>query len=67
MSDSFVTPGTVGCQAHLCMGFLRKEHWSGLPFPCPGDLLDLGTECVSPALQTGATREAPVTGMCVLE
>ena len=67
MSDSFVTPWTIGCQAHLSIGFLGKEHRSGLPFPCPGHLLDPGTERASPALQIGATREAPVTGMCVLE
>ena len=30
------------------MGFPRQE-WSGLPFPSPGDLPDLGTERVSPA------------------
>ena len=29
------------------MGFSRQEHWSGLPFPSPGDLPDLGFEAVS--------------------
>ena len=24
------------------MGFTKQEYWSGLPFPTPGDLLDLG-------------------------
>ena len=24
------------------MGFSRQEHWSGLPFPPPGDLPDPG-------------------------
>ena len=24
------------------MGFSRKEYWSGLPFPSPGDLPDPG-------------------------
>ena len=32
------------------MGFSREEHCSGLPFPCPGDLPDPGTETMSPAL-----------------
>ena len=32
-------------------GFSRQEHWSGLPFPSPGDLPNLGIEPVSPALQ----------------
>ena len=36
------------------MGFSRQEHWSELPFPTPGDLLNPGiklTSPVSPALQ----------------
>ena len=32
------------------MGFSRQEHYSGLPFPSPGGLPNLGTEFVSPAL-----------------
>ena len=35
---TLVTPGTVAHQAPLSMGFPRQEHWSGLPFPSPGDL-----------------------------
>ena len=31
----FVTPWTVAQQAPLSMGFLKQEHWSGLPFPPP--------------------------------
>ena len=26
------------------MGFCKREYWSGLPFPSPGDLPDLGIE-----------------------
>ena len=33
------------------MGFSRQEYWSGLPFPSPEDLLDLGIEPGYPALQ----------------
>ena len=33
------------------MEFSRQEYWSGLPFPSPEDLPDLGTEPWSPALQ----------------
>ena len=33
------------------MGFSRQEHWSGLPFPSPGDLPNPGIEPRSPALQ----------------
>ena len=42
----FATPWTVARQALLSMGFPRQEHWSGLPFPSPGDLLDPGIEPV---------------------
>ena len=30
------------------MGFSRQEHWSGLPFPSPGDLPDPGIKPGSP-------------------
>ncbi|ELR53965.1 hypothetical protein M91_16140, partial [Bos mutus] len=43
-------------QALLSMGFSRQEYWSGLPFPPPGDLPDLGIEpmsLISPALAGG--------------
>ena len=47
------------------MGFLRQEHWTGLPFPSPGDLPDPGIQLASRALQVisftnQATREAPL-------
>ena len=38
----FAIPWTVACQASLSMEFSRQEYWSGLPFPAPGDLPDLG-------------------------
>jgi len=31
-------------------GFPRQEYWSGLPFPSPEDLPDLGIESESPTL-----------------
>jgi len=46
-----VTPWTAACQAPPPIGFSRQEHWSGVPFPSPGDLPDLGIEPRSPALQ----------------
>ena len=51
ISNSFATPWTVVHQVPLSMGFPRKESWSGLPFPFPGDVPDLGIEPRSPALQ----------------
>ena len=38
---------TAAFQAPLFMGFPRQEYWSGLPFPSPGDLLNLGIEAMS--------------------
>ena len=47
VSDSAII-WTVACQAPVSMGFFRKEYWSGLPLPPPGDLLDPGIEPMSP-------------------
>ena len=33
MSNSFLTPWAIACQAPLSMGFPRQEYLSGLPFP----------------------------------
>ena len=54
-----MTPWAVAHQAHLSMGFLRQEHWSGLPFPFPGDLPNPGTEPMSPALASGFFTTEP--------
>ena len=53
------------------MEFSRQEYWSGLPFPSPGDIPDLGIKPRSPALQAdslpfeppGKPSESP--GHCV--
>ena len=47
------------------MGFPRQEYWSGLLFPPPGDLPNLGIKPPSPALQLyflplGTTRDVPL-------
>ena len=63
----FATPWTIAHQAPLSMEFSRQEYWSGLPFPSPGILPDLGIEpasLMSPVLAggfftTSATWEAP--------
>ena len=41
-------------QVPLSMGFSRQEYWSGLPFPSPGDLPDLGIEPGSPAFHASS-------------
>ena len=54
----FAIPWAVACQAPLSMGFssVLQEHWSGLPFPSPGDLLNPGIEPRSPPLQADSLR-----------
>ena len=55
----FATPWTVAQQALSSMGFSRQEYWSGLPFPSPEELPDLGIEPGSPALRAGALPSEP--------
>ena len=43
----FAIPWTVAHQVHQSVGFSRKEYWSGLPFPPPGDLSEPGIESTS--------------------
>jgi len=60
MSNCFVAPWSVACQAPLTMGFFKQEYWSGLPFPSPEDLPDPGIKPTSPALAGGFfTAEPP--------
>ena len=49
--QSCATPSTIAPQAPVSMEFPRQEYWSGLPFPTPGDLPDLGIEPMYAALQ----------------
>ena len=64
------TPWTVAHQAPLSMGFSRREYWSGLPCPPPGDLPYPGMEPTSltfPTLAgglftTSTPWEGPVGG-----
>ena len=55
----FETPWTVAHQAPLSMEFSRKEYWSGLPFPSPGDLPKSGIEPTSSALQMVSLPSEP--------
>ena len=41
------------------MGFCRREYWSGLPLPSPGDLRSPEIEPGSPALQADALPSEP--------
>ena len=55
----FATPWTVGHQAPASMEFPRQEHWSGLPFPSPGDLPDPGIKSGSPTLWADVLPSEP--------
>ena len=55
----FETLWTVAYQAPPSMEFSRQEHWSGLPFPSPGDLPDPGIKPRSPALQADPLPSEP--------
>ena len=52
-------PWTLTCLSPLSMGFSRQEHWSGQPFPSPGDLPDPGVESESPASQADSLLSEP--------
>ena len=49
VSDS-MTPWTTTHQALLSTELCRQEHWSGVPFPSPGDLPHPGMEPMCPTL-----------------
>ena len=58
----FATLRVIALQAPLSMGYSRREHRSGLPFPPPGDLPDPGmgpASFTSPALQVGSLPLTP--------
>ena len=55
----FVAPWTVAHQAPLSMRFPRWEYWTGLLFPSPGDLLDLGIKAASLASPALAAELEP--------
>ena len=48
-SNTFVLP----------WNFSRQEFWSGLPFPSPGDLPNIGIEHRSPVLQADSLQSEP--------
>ena len=55
----FVTLWTIAHQATLSMGFSRQEYCSGLPFPRPGDLPNLGIELGLPASPASQADSLP--------
>ena len=57
----------VAYQAALSIGFSRQGYWSGLPFPSPGDLLNLGVNPGSPTLQAVALPSEPPEMLSIAE
>ena len=55
----FGTSWTVAYQAPPSIGFSRRECWSGLPFPSPGDLPDPRIEPGSSTLQADTLPSEP--------
>ena len=58
---------TAACQAPLSTCFSRREYWSGLPCPLPGNLPNPGIEPVSltsPALAGGFLPPVPAGKHC---
>ena len=55
----FATPWTVAYHALPSEVFSRREYWSGLPFPSPGDLHNPGIKSGSPTLQADALPSEP--------
>jgi len=55
----FATPWTAAHQAPPSMRFSRREYWSGVPLPSPGDLPDPGMEPGSLTLRADAWLSEP--------
>ena len=47
----FCSPMDDSPRSSSVRGISKQGYWSGLPFPCPGDLLEPGIEPKSPTLQ----------------
>ena len=61
----FANPWTVAHQAPLSIGFSRKEYWSGLPFPSPGECSNPGIKPMSPALAGRFLITEPPGNLCL--
>ena len=60
----FATQRTVANQTPLSMGFPRQEHWSGLPFPPPGNIPHPGIKPASPAVAEEFFSTEPPGKLC---
>ena len=55
----FATPWPGACQASLFMEFSQQEYGSGLPFPSPGHLPNLGSNLGLLHWQAGSSPLMP--------
>ena len=67
MSDSLQPHGLQPARLLCPWGFSRKEYWSGLPFPSPGDLPNPGIKPRSPTLQADSLSVEPQKSPRILE
>ena len=58
-----VTLWTAAFQAPLSKGFSRQEYWSGLTFPSPGNLPNLGIAQDEALARDGVSREVPCSAL----
>ena len=58
LCPTLVTSCTVAYKAPLSMGLFRQEHWSGLPFPFPGEFSDPEIKPESLALEADSLPTA---------
>ena len=59
LSDSLQSHGLQPTGLLCLWGFSRREYWSGLPCPPPGNLHNPGIEPMSPALQADSLPAEP--------
>ena len=59
VTQSCLIPWTVAHQPPLCMEFSRQKYWSGLPYPCPGDLPHAGIRPGSSVLWADSLLSEP--------
>ena len=59
MSDSLSLHGLYPARLLCPWGFSKQEHWSGLPYPSPGNLPNPGIKPRSPTLQEDSLAAEP--------
>ena len=59
MSDSLRPNGPLPARLPCPCEFSRQDYWSGLSFPSPGDLPNLGIKPGSPTLQADSSPSEP--------